>query len=601
MKKLHRFNLSFKRHIVGNSIRVSRILSVLSLIMAVSTLFVLFYYHGFYISDGHKTTILAFIVINLSFFVLKYLFSMFYAESKKQYFRKHITEGLFLLFFVVYFITLFRYSRSFEIFNYDVFQNYYIFLLFLQIYFIVVAILEWTQTSKYFAKIHITPPALLIFSFFILIILGTILLSMPRMTHHGISFIDALFTSTSASCVTGLTVLNTGADFTFRGQLVIMLLMQLGGISILAFATFFAAFFASSRIGVKQQHLLKDFFSTSTITDSISMLREIILATILIEVIGVVSLYLFWQSSGVFASNSENLFYSFFHAISAFTNAGFCLWDNNFMHEAIMHSYFPQVVVISLVVLGGMGFIFLHDVFSPKQIKERYLHKWKRISPSTKIVLYTTLVLIIFGTVIFYLLEKRYSLVNFSGFGRSVFASFFQIVSTRSAGFNTLNITSLSVPALLLVMVLMFIGASPGSTGGGIKTTTAFVIFKSVAATIRGKNSIEFQKKTIPFEIVDKAYSIVVMSIIIIILSVFALSIVEPNFSFITLLFECVSAFSICGLSLGCTPELSEYGKLILIVNMYIGRVGTLSIAFALARRVKQTQHQYPNTFFMVG
>jgi potassium uptake TrkH family protein len=458
-----------------------------------------------------------------------------------------------------------------------------------------------SQASEFLSKIKITPPLLMIISFIILIAIGAVLLKMPRMTHKSISFVDALFTSTSASCVTGLTVLNPGTDFTFRGQMVIMLLMQLGGISILAFATFFAAFFASSRIGVKQQHLLKDFFSTTTITDSISMLREIILATILIETIGIVSLYFYWESTGLFVHSSENLFYSFFHSISAFTNAGFCLWDDNFMNIALMNSYFPQIVVMCLVIIGGMGFIFLHHIFSPKQIKERRLHKWRRISPNTKIVLYTTLVIIVFGTVVFYLLEKRYSLFHFISFGRSFFASLFQIVSTRSAGFNTLNINALSVPALLLVMILMFIGASPGSTGGGIKTTTAFVIFKSVAATIRGKKNIEFQKKTIPFEIVDKAYSIVVMSIIIIILSVFTLSIVEPDFSFITLLFESVSAFSICGLSLGCTPELSEYGKIVLIVNMYIGRIGTLSIAFALARRLKQTHHQYPNTYFMVG
>jgi Trk-type K+ transport system membrane component len=216
-------------------------------------------------------------------------------------------------------------------------------------------------------------------------------------------------------------------------------------------------------------------------------------------------------------------------------------------------------------------------------------------------VLYTTLVIIVCGAVLFFLLERDRTLVNFQGFGKSALAAVFQITSCRSAGFNTIDISAVSVPTLLIIMLVMFIGASPGSTGGGIKTTTAFVIFKSVAATIRGKNSIEFQKKTIPFEIVDKAYSIVVMSFLIILLSVFALSIVEPDLSFIMLLFESVSAFSICGLSMGCTPELSEAGKIILIANMYIGRIGTLSIAFALARRIKQAHHQYPNTHFMVG
>jgi potassium uptake TrkH family protein len=599
MNRFQRFSINFKRHIIENSKKVSRIFGIFSAIIALSTLVSLFFYHGFYISEKQELIIHIFTLASLSFFVFKYLFLWFYAENSRLYLRKHLVEGIFLAIFVFYFAVILLLKKDIYFFGSESFQSYYI--LFLQLYFLIISLMELTHANEFLSKLQVTPPVLMIISFLFLIFLGTVLLLMPRMTHGGISFVDALFTSTSASCVTGLTVLPTGAVFTFRGQLIIMLLMQLGGISILAFATFFAAFFASSRMGVKQQHLLKDFFSTTTITDSISMLREIVLATILIEAIGVLSLYFHWRSTGLFATNSENLFYSFFHAISAFTNAGFCLWDDNFMDKSLLFDYFSQVVVMVLVVIGGMGFIFLHDVFSPKQIKERKLHKWRRFSPGTRIVLYTTFFIIVTGTVIFYFLEDRCSLVQIHGFGRSVFASLFQIVSTRSAGFNTLDISSLSVPALLLVMILMFIGASPGSTGGGIKTTTAFVIFKSVTATIRGKGSIEFHKKTIPFEIVDKSYSIVVMSLIIIILSVFTLSLVEPDLSFISIFFESVSAFSICGLSLGCTPELSEYGKIILIVNMYIGRIGTLSIAFALARRVKEAHHQYPNTYFMVG
>ncbi|MDR0206598.1 MAG: hypothetical protein LBI45_05010 [Bacteroidales bacterium] len=459
-----------------------------------------------------------------------------------------------------------------------------------------------TEHSDWFLnKLQITPAALMIVSFFILITVGTLLLLIPCMTHRDITFIDALFTATSASCVTGLTVLGTGSDFTFWGQLVILLLMQLGGISILAFATFFAAFFSTSRIGVKQQHLLKDFFATSTITDSISMLREIVFATILIEIIGVVSLYLYWNSTHLFTNNWENLFYSIFHSISAFTNSGLCLWEDSSMHDALAKNYFPQVVIMILIITGGMGFIFLHDVFSFKQIKERHSHKWRRLAPSTKVVLYTTLIILVSGAIVFYLLERNNSLSTLGGFGKSLFASVFQVVTSRSAGFNSLEISAFSVPTLLLIMLVMFIGASPGSTGGGIKTSTAFVIFKSVAATIRGKKNIEFQKKTIPFEIVDKAYSIVLMSLLIIFLSLFALTLAEPHIPFMTLLFESVSSFSICGLSMGCTPELSSAGKMILVVNMYTGRIGTLSIAFALARRIKEAKHQYPNTYFMVG
>jgi Trk-type K+ transport system membrane component len=457
------------------------------------------------------------------------------------------------------------------------------------------------NSKNFFSKLQITPAGLILISFFILIAVGTFLLILPGMTYKEISFVDALFTSTSASCVTGLTVWGTGSDFTFWGQVVILSLMQIGGISILAFSTFFAGFFASSRMGILQQHLLKDFFSTSTITDSISMLREIIIATILIEIVGVISLYLYWNSTGLFSTHPENIFFSVFHAVSAFTNAGFCLWDESFMHEAMTNSHFPQVVIMVLIVTGGMGFIFLHDVFSPKQIKERHIHKWRRFTLGTKVVFYTTFVIIVLGSAIFYFLEKNNSLINLSSVGETVFASVFQIVTSRSAGFNALEVGTFSVPALLLIMVVMFIGASPGSTGGGIKTSTAFVLFKSVTATIRGKNSIEFQKKTIPFEIVNKAYSIVITSLFIILISVFAFSMAEPQLPFLTSLFECVSSFSICGLSMGCTPELSDTGKIILVMNMYIGRIGTLSIAFALARRIKQAKHQYPNTYFMVG
>jgi potassium uptake TrkH family protein len=577
-------------------------LGILSAIIALTTLGSLFYYHGFYIPQKHENIILLFTLGSLIFFALKYLFLWFYADNKKQYLRKHLVEGIFLAGFIVNFFVLLWWNSEI-VFDHASFQDHHIHyhILFLQLYFLIVSVLELVQSDEFLSKISITPAALMLISFLILIGVGAVLLMMPRMTHEGISFVDALFTSTSASCVTGLTVLNTGSDFTFRGQFVIMLLMQLGGISILAFATFFAAFFASSRMGVKQQHLLKDFFSTSTITDSISMLREIVLATVLIEATGVILLYFHWKSIGLFADNSENLFYSFFHAISAFTNAGFCLWDENFMHEALRNNYFSQTVIMGLIVTGGLGFIFLHDAFSLKQIKQRHIHKWKRLSPSSKIVLSTTYFIIIIGAVIFYFLERHASLENLGGWIESAFASLFQIVTSRSAGFNTLDMRMISAPALLLIMLVMFIGASPGSTGGGIKTTTAFVIFKSVVATIRGKNSIEYQKKTIPFEIVDKSYSIVIMSMLIILISVFALAIVEPDLSFLTLVFESISAFSICGLSMGCTSELSEAGKIILITNMYIGRIGTLSIAFALTRRIKQAQHQYPNTYFMVG
>ena len=205
------------------------------------------------------------------------------------------------------------------------------------------------------------------------------------------------------------------------------------------------------------------------------------------------------------------------------------------------------------------------------------------------------------GSLSFYFLEYHQSLSHKSNFTEKLVASIFQIVTGRTAGFNIVNMSLVTTPTLIITMLVMFIGASPGSTAGGIKTTTAFVIYKSVIATIRGKKHIEFRKKTIPFELVDKSYSIMFMSALVIFISVLAISIFEPTINFVNLLFECVSAFATCGLSTGCTSSFTDPTKIILVIVMFIGRVGTLTFAFALSKRVKDTNHIYPSTYFMVG
>ncbi|MDR1345664.1 MAG: hypothetical protein LBK03_03045, partial [Bacteroidales bacterium] len=281
--------------------------------------------------------------------------------------------------------------------------------------------------------------------------------------------------------------------------------------------------------------------------------------------------------------------------------AGFSLWDKSFMDKAVIHSYYIQTVVMVLVFLGGIGFVTLSDFFNPRIIRDRRKYPWKSLHPGTKIVLFTTFSIIIVGIILFCALEYNDTLTQKQNFFERVFDSVFQVISGRTAGFNIVNINMLGNSTLLIIIIVMFIGASPGSTGGGIKVTTFYVIMKSVFATIRGKKHIEFQKKMIPFDLVDKSYSIVVMSLILILLSTFVFTIVEPNHSFEHLLFETVSAFSTCGLSTGTCTTFGWGGKAILVANMYIGRIGTLTLAFALSRRLKESKHQYPETYFMVG
>lgn len=599
LSKFESLKRKFKMHISDNSERVGKLLQFFSLLFSIFTLLSVFYYHGFYLSNKAIFNIHLLIFCSLVFYIIKYLISAIYSLKWKDYIKETKFEAIILGIFIISFLIV-------EIFRIDVgflqssrFGGY--FVIFIQIYFILISSIELSKASGFLTKFNLSPPAMMVMSFLILIFVGTFLLMMPRMTTNGISFIDALFTSTSACCVTGLSVINTGTDFTMRGQVIIMILIQLGGLSILSFASFFASFFSKSQVSLKQKYFAKDFLSASKTSETSVMIRQIIASTFIIEATGVGLLFLNWKTTNLFSTDGEAFYYALFHTISAYNNAGFSLWNANLVDQAVVHSYFPQIIIMILILLGGIGFFVLSDFFGKDAIQARKKFKWKKLMPSTKIVLITTFIILLFGTISYFLLEYNHSLAEKNSIPEKIVSSLFQIVTARTAGFNIVNMALVTPPALIITMLIMFIGASPGSTAGGIKTTTAFVIFKSVVATIKGRKHIEFQKKTIPFELVDKSYSITIMSALIIAISVFALTIFEPNINFINLLFETVSAFATCGLSTGITFDLSEAAKYVLVFDMFIGRLGTLTLAFALSKRIKESEHMYPSTYFMVG
>lgn len=584
-------------HIVTRKQLVIRIMKILSVIVSVVTLSAIVIYHGCHLRYSVISFIRGLVYFSLVFYIVKYLVQMLYSLHKFDYLKKSWFEGIVIAILVMHFVLYVFFGL--DVFNFKEYENAYI--LCIQLYFFVIMLIEMSKASTFIGKMNISPPVLLMSSFFILIVMGTILLLLPRMTTHHISFTDALFTATSASCVTGLTVLSTAHDFTIQGQVVIMILMQLGGMSILSFATFFTTFLSRSYVGLRYQYLVKDMLSANRLSDSFSLLRQIVLATFIIEASGVLMFYMYWRTTGFFEGTGTTFFYSLFHSVSAFNNAGFALWDSSFRDVQICNSYFPQTVIMILVFLGGIGFVTISEFFNPMVIRERKKYRWKQLSPGTKIVLLTTFGIIIVGTLMFFVLEYNHSLAEKNTLIDKIFASIFQIISGRTAGFNIIDVNAISIPGMMLVMVIIFIGASPGSTGGGIKTTTFFVLMKSVMATIKGKKHIEFDKKTIPFSMVDKAYSIVVLSIGIIFVSIFILALVEPETNLINIMFESISAFTTCGLSTNCQTAFSDAGKLVLIVDMYIGRIGTLTIAYALGQRNKESRHTYPETYFMIG
>lgn len=581
---------------------LSTSLSILSLLVSsIAVLSVIFYY-GFPVSD--KTMFWSAIIIKSSFafYVVKYFLFLFLNFRIRTYLKQTWFEGLIVLGLLTNFILIYFFHIHFV----DVISSFIgvthlgsYSLIFIQFYFFVFMLIELSKAGKFLSQLSLGPSALMLLSFVILITSGSLLLMMPEMTVSGIRYIDALFTSTSACCVTGLTSVDTATVFTLKGKFVIMLLIQFGGINIISFATFFATFSKGSS-GLKNQSILKDMLSVEKLSSTRSLLREIIFFSIGIELIGAILMYLYWSNTGMFSGRGETLFNAMFHSVSAFNNAGFALWTNNIFDTVVKQQYFIQIVIMALIFFGGLGFMAMQDLFEPKNIIRRRKYKWERLQLTTRVALFTSLVLIVVGAVFFFVLEYNKSVAGENIAGK-VMASFFQSVSSRTAGFNSVDFTLVGQPMLIILIILMFIGASPGSTGGGIKTTTFFVLFKSALATLTHKKHIEIGKNTISFSLVDQAYTIVLFSISLIFMSTFLLTITESDVDFMRLLFEEVSAFGTVGLSTGITPTLSDGGKIILIVTMYIGRVGTLTLGLAIVKKSISNKYKYSHGSILIG
>jgi Trk-type K+ transport system membrane component len=552
-----------------------------------------------YISLEAKNIIRIIIHGSLCFYVVKYFVLLFYSLHRRDYLKKSWFEGVIIFLLIAQFLSVHIFHLSLDLFESENFENYY--LLFIQFYFLIIVLIEFTKANGFLGKFNLSPPLLMVASFFILIAFGTLLLCMPRMTVNGISFVDALFTATSASCITGLTVVSTGTCFTVKGQVVIMILIQLGGISILSFATFFTTFLSKSFVGLRYQYMLRDMLDTNQLSESVALLRSIVLTTAIIEFSGVALLYTYWNTTGFFTTNSENLFYSLFYTISAFNNGGFVLMDKSLLDLGVSNSYFPQTIIAVLVFLGGIGFLTIRDFFSARRIRERKKHQWKGLMPQTRIILTTTFAIILICTLIFFLIEKDHALSGQKSFFDKIFTSFFQIITCRTSGFMVLDVNTMALPTMIMITLIIFIGGSPGSTAGGVKTTTLFVLIKSVLATIQGKKNIEYKHRTIHFSLVDRAYSIILMSLAFILISCFLITLVQPDVSLNHAIFETTSAFTTCGLSSGAPADWCNAAKIILVINMYIGRIGTLTLAFALTKHRKESQHTYPNLYLMVG
>jgi trk system potassium uptake protein len=442
--------------------------------------------------------------------------------------------------------------------------------------------------------LYANPARVLVLGFVAVITLGMLLLLMPAasLDNKSVGLVNALFTATSAVCVTGLVVVDTGTHWTLFGKMVIAILIQVGGIGFMSMATLFAVILGK-RITLRERLIIQQAVGQDTLSGVVRFSLYLLTLTLVVQFTGVMLLsFRFIPEYGMLAG----LGYAVFHSISAFCNAGFDLIGNGLSLTPYVNDPLVSLTIGFLIILGGLGFTVILDILSH--------YKNFHITLHTRLVLLITGFLLVVGTVVFVVLEwNNPATLGELPFFSKLLAGFFQSLTTRTAGFNTIDTAGLTTASQVWTVVLMFIGGSPASTAGGIKTITFGVMIIMTVSVIQGKEEVEIFKRKIPYDIVNRAITIFVIGIIMLVSATMLLLILENQFPFIAILFEVTSAFGTVGLSTGITPLLSTPGKLLLIVTMFTGRVGTLTIAYALAKR--QNQHlnliHYPRERIIVG
>ena len=446
----------------------------------------------------------------------------------------------------------------------------------------------------------ISPPLLILISFLVVILAGTLLLKLPAATTTGrIAWIDALFTSTSAVCVTGLIVIDTGSSFTLFGQSIILSLIQIGGLGVMTIAFLFFLWMGR-QVSYSQRSMVQSLFTHSPRRDILKLIKSIAVFTLLTEATGTIALYLRWRS--VMPEKSA-LYHAVFHSVSAFCNAGFSLNSDSM---AQYRNDIPiNLTICALIILGGIGFPVLYDIL--ETVRNR--GNRQRFSLQSKTALLTSLFLIITGAIAIDMLNPELRNGE-TGLQTRVLSALFQSVTCRTAGFNTVDIGSLSDPSLLIMIFLMFVGASPGSCGGGVKTTTLAVMIGFALSRLRRRLSVEIFHKTVPDETVKRSMALIILSAAVIFM---VLVLIEsgnvwwpvpegsPEAEPLACLFETVSAFGTVGLSMGLTPFLTVWSKFWIIVLMIIGRLGMLTFAYLLAGNRRDPGYEYSEENVMIG
>jgi len=548
---------------------------VLSLILSA---FALFHLNYLFFVEREFLPALQSQITRTSAILLAILLLLKFAESSNL--KNKISFTIFDVGFIVIIFSMPDANRVFQ--AYLIIRQTFIFIRYL---------IKRRDDGKLWQLLINNPPVILLVSFLAAIIIGSLLLMLPNATVAGArtSLMGAFFTSTSATCVTGLIVYDTGTHFTLFGQGVILFLIQIGGLGIMTISSAFAVLMGQ-KMSMKRESMMQSMVGGANKLDMQNLVRNVVVATVIIELVGAAMLYLTFHQE--YYSAQKAIYYSVFHSISSFCNAGFSLYEDSFMD--FRFNFNINFVVTSLIILGGIGF----PVFS--DIRKNIFRKngMKRLNLQSKIVLSMTALLIFLGLVGFFIAEYHNLMDGFS-FNQRIITSYFQSVTTRTAGFNTLDNGGLSNSSVLLSIFLMFVGASPGSTGGGVKTTTFAVIILSVWAMFSNRDVNIFQRR-VADNLIKRVMALIAISFLVVFLMLFFLLLTE-DLGFQQLLFESISAFGTVGLSMGITADLSATGQAIIIFLMYFGRVGPLTLIFAISETQQKSHFKLTEEKFSIG
>ncbi len=529
------------------------------------------------------------------------LLDLFLPLLKKKYKKKYFQDNLFdTIFTGIFFIAFVLFKINLDFFSPDENMNL-IFAVFKNIFLLGKIIYDTSHQDQLTKKVISNPAQTLVISFLTVIITGAFLLMLPAAStgETNLDFLSSLFTAASAVCVTGLSVIDVSVQLTFVGKCILLILIQIGGLGIMVFS-FFGMLALRKKISLADKMTVSYMVSDDDMSSLFKTLRIIVLSTFVIEAIS--AFFLFFGFAQRFGFGWKALFYAIFHSISAFCNAGFSLFTDSL--ESFTANPIISLTISFTIILGGLSFAVLYDIskklkndFRAKLLKK----KTSRYIPNltTKVVLSMTAILLLVSFILFYLLEYNHSMAELS-LGEQYLASFFQAVTLRTAGFSTINFGTLKNATLLFMVFLMFIGGASGSTAGGIKINTITVVFGFFDSFLKNRKTVVIMKKSISDDQVKKAFLIFGFGLLSVCLGIFILTITE-SISFLPLFFETVSAFATVGLSAGITSSLTSLGRIVIIILMFVGRVGALTILTALGEKENANHIEYSYGDISIG